>query len=295
MRSAATLRRPLRQRLRPGRVAAALAPSPRQRRWLLAALAAALVLGSLYMLWFRDSSFVRVEQVSIQGARGAEAARMREALAGAARDMTTLHVDRDALKRAAAGFSSVRRLEVSADFPHTLRITVIEHRPVAIALGDATRVPVGADGGVLRGLPTDGPLPTVRLSRPSRSARLEDAAALRLVRVAGGAPAALAHRLAEVGEKRGRGIVVRLRAGPELIFGDAGRVRAKWLAAARVLADPTARGASYVDVRLPERPAAGGLAAGGQPAAQAQLSPGALPTAPTPGTQAGGAPANPQP
>ena len=47
--------------------------------------------------------------------------------------------------------------------------------------------------------------------------------------------------------------------GPELIFGDASRVRAKWIAAARVLADPDAAGATYIDVRLPDRPAAGGL------------------------------------
>ena len=57
------------------------------------------------------------------------------------------------------------------------------------------------------------------------------------------------------------GIVVELRDGPELIFGDATRVRAKWIAAVRILADPEAAGASYIDVRLPGRPAAGGLPA----------------------------------
>ena len=40
-------------------------------------------------------------------------------------------------------------------------------------------------------------------------------------------------------------------------FGDAGAPHAKWLALARVLADPSSAGASYVDVRLPDRPAAG--------------------------------------
>ena len=52
-----------------------------------------------------------------------------------------------------------------------------------------------------------------------------------------------------------------MRDGPELIFGDATRARAKWIAATRVLADPEAEGASYIDVRLPGRPAAGGLPA----------------------------------
>jgi cell division protein FtsQ len=55
--------------------------------------------------------------------------------------------------------------------------------------------------------------------------------------------------------------VVELRDGPELIFGSAHRVRAKWIAATRVLADPESAGATYIDVTLPGRPAAGGLAA----------------------------------
>jgi hypothetical protein len=38
-------------------------------------------------------------------------------------------------------------------------------------------------------------------------------------------------------------------------------VRAKWAAAARVLADLEASGASYVDLRIPGRPAVGGLEA----------------------------------
>jgi hypothetical protein len=57
------------------------------------------------------------------------------------------------------------------------------------------------------------------------------------------------------------GLVVLLRDGPDLIFGDAFNTRAKWMAAARVLADKTAAGATYIDLRLPGRPAAGGLPA----------------------------------
>ena len=79
--------------------------------------------------------------------------------------------------------------------------------------------------------------------------------------MAGTAPPALRPRLDPI-EMRGQdGIVVQMRDGPELIFGDATRARAKWIAATRVLADPEAEGASYIDVRLPGRPAAGGLPA----------------------------------
>jgi len=54
---------------------------------------------------------------------------------------------------------------------------------------------------------------------------------------------------------------VHLRNGPRLIFGNDSRPFAKWAAAAAVLADPSSKGATYVDVRLPGRPVAGGLAA----------------------------------
>ncbi len=56
-----------------------------------------------------------------------------------------------------------------------------------------------------------------------------------------------------------RGLTAPLDAGPILYFGGADRLRAKWTAAARVLADRSSAGATYIDLRLPERPAAGGL------------------------------------
>jgi hypothetical protein len=79
--------------------------------------------------------------------------------------------------------------------------------------------------------------------------------------VAGGAPAVLRSRIANVTHRSNDGYVAELRDGPQLIFGPATRLRAKWAAAARVLADLEARGASYVDLRIPDRPAVGGLAA----------------------------------
>jgi cell division protein FtsQ len=61
---------------------------------------------------------------------------------------------------------------------------------------------------------------------------------------------------------------ITLRNGPLLEFGDDARARAKWIAAARVLGDPRSAGASYLDVRVPERPVAGRF---DDPAAQAPL------------------------
>jgi cell division protein FtsQ len=58
-----------------------------------------------------------------------------------------------------------------------------------------------------------------------------------------------------------RNLIALLHDGPKLYFGGGGRRVAKWSAAARLLADSAARGATYVDLRLPERPVAGGVAA----------------------------------
>jgi cell division protein FtsQ len=238
----------------------ALAPSPRaRRRFVIAALLAA-VLGAGYMLWLRDSGLVAVKEVEVTGLTGRDADRVRTALDGAARGMTTLHVDRDALEVAAAPFPVVRAIEVETDFPSGLRVTVIEHRPVAVLVSGERRIPVAGDGSVLSGLPTEGSLPEIHTAVAIPAAQLEPGATMDAARVAGGAPGVLVTRLDQVEREESRGLVVSVEDGPELIFGTAERLTAKWAAAVRVLADPDAAGAEYLDLRLPERPAAGGLA-----------------------------------
>lgn len=238
----------------------ALAPGVRRRRRLGVAALVAVVLGAGYMLWLRDSGLVAVEDVQVTGLTGRDAERVRTALDGAARGMTTLHVDRDALEAAAAAFPVIRAIEVEADFPSGLRITVIEHRPVAVLVSGEKRIPVAGDGSVLAELPTEGSLPEIHTGATIPASQLEPGFALDAARVAGGAPGALVGRLDQVERESDRGLVMSVEDGPDLIFGDTDRLTAKWAAAARVLADPGAAGAEYLDLRLPERPAAGGWA-----------------------------------
>jgi cell division protein FtsQ len=267
------------------RAAQLRSPSREMFRRIAAAAAALLLVLALYLLWFRDSGLVAVDRVSITGLTTENGPEMRRALTEAAADMTTLHVDEDRLRRAVAAYPIVERLEVSADFPSTLRIHVVERRPAAVVEAGGSRVVVSGDGSVLDGLRSAGALPVVRASaRPGD--RLRERRALRLVAVAGAAPEPLLRRLHDVGVEGGKGIVVHTRRGPDLIFGDLTRLHAKWTAAARVLADPKARGASYVDVRLPERPAAGGLPV-------ETLAPVAPAGAPAPATPAAPATAEP--
>lgn len=256
--------RPRRGRRRP-RVAAAvlrrLALTPRLRLRLALVLAACALGALAYLGWLRDSSLVAVERVTVTGLTTPDAARIEAALAVAAKDMTTLHVRAGELEEAVAAFPVVRAVEPDADFPHGLAIRVVEHRPVAaVAVPGGDRVAVAADGTVLPELPAER-LPHVAASSGVAGKRLGDAAARRLVAVLGAAPRPLLERVERIGVTRTRGIVIALRDGPELVFGDDSRARAKWTAAAAVLADSSSAGAAYVDVRLPERPAAGGVGA----------------------------------
>jgi cell division protein FtsQ len=217
------------------------------RGWLLAAagILAVLVAG---FFWLRESSLVAVNNVSITGASGPDAPRIESALRSVARDMTTLHVEQEELEQAVEGFPTVADLRLETDFPHGLRIEVIEREPVAIIAQGDHKMPVLAGGTVLRGATAPDDLPQIDEERPEN-----------VLRLLGAAPRPLLRR-ADRAFSGPKGLTVRMAEGPVIYFGGPQNLEAKWAAAARVLADPTAEGATYVDVRVPQRTAAGGLA-----------------------------------
>jgi cell division protein FtsQ len=233
---------------------------PAWRRRVAVVLAALVVLGALYWLWFRDSSFARVHDVQISGVSGPQARAIRSALEDAGLAQTTLHVSNADLRAAVADYPVVRSITAQGVFPHKLRVEVQLNMPVAILQTPSGRKPVAADGLLLPAVPVSSGLPVLRTQAALPGERVTSGAAFELVRVVGLAPDPLRARLESVGFEAGTGIVAKLTAGPDLIFGDASRMPAKWMAAARVLSAAGARGAAYIDLRLPERPAAGGLA-----------------------------------
>jgi cell division protein FtsQ len=235
--------------------------SPRLKRRLLALAALSLVLAGGFQFWLRDSSLVAVKEVKISGLTTKDAPRVTIALANAAQEMTTLHVDRERLDRVVEAYPVVRELKVTSDFPHGLRVEVVEHVAAAMAVSDSGQVPVAGDGTLLRGLPVEGRLPTIAVDGMLGGDRLREGDGLAAAAVAGAAPALLRRRIDNVSRRSDDGLVAELGDGPVLVFGSASQLRAKWAAAARVLADPDAKGASYIDLRIPGRPAAGGLPA----------------------------------
>jgi cell division protein FtsQ len=226
---------------------------------------AACVLGGGWF-WLRDARVVQVRDVFITGLSSSEAPSIRDALKAAALDMTTLHVREDQLRAAVAEFPSVAGVRADATFPHKLTIEVRERAAVAAIESGAGRVAAAGDGRVLRGLRVSD-LPTLRARSAPAGERVTDPRTLGALAVAGGAPPELRARIERL-VSGSRGLTLELHNGPDLVFGSGSDVARKWLAAVRVLADPSSQGATYLDLRVPERVAAGGLGPIDQQSAQ---------------------------
>src|SRR4029077_10945533 len=107
------------------------------------------VLGAMW-LWLRDSSLVAVRSVTVTGVDGRGAGQGRDARPAAARDMTPLHVKTGELRTAVDPYPTVLDVSTHADFPHGLRIAVRERNPIGAVVAGTQRVPVAADGTLMR-------------------------------------------------------------------------------------------------------------------------------------------------
>jgi hypothetical protein len=91
---------------------------------------------------------------------------------------------------------------------------------------------------------------------PAVGQRLRSSTLLEALAVLGAAPRALARRVARV-YNGPEGLTLEMKNGLLAYFGNGVLPHAKWFSLARVLADHSSAGASYVDVRVPDRAAAG--------------------------------------
>ncbi len=233
-------------------------PRPGGRFFIVLAVVAAVLVGG--WLWFRDSSLVAVKRVRVSGLNdGPDATQIRRALVAAAHDMTTLDVHLDRLRTAVAAYPVVKDLRVSTQFPHGMRITVVEQVPVAAVTIDGRQTAVAADGTLLLHVSpaTMAALPVVPVKALPGGTHLTEPDAVAAVEVLAAAPYAMLAKVAQVSSDPHHGLAVQLRSGPALYFGGPTRLAAKWDAAVAVLADPGSAGASYIDVTDPARPAAG--------------------------------------
>ena len=241
----------------------------RLRIALLAVVIAIPLLGGFWQL-LRHSSLTAVEHVQVRGlvaVHGADTAAIKTALTDAAHGMSTLAVSPAALRAAVASYPIVGTIRVHPSFPHGLRIEVVERPPVAALVVAGASTAVAADGVVLGPGFLSSSLPLVNSGKTVTSAdatttlppvggSVRGGALLGALAVLGAAPAPLARTVTHA-YSGPKGLTVVLHGGLSAYFGDATRPHAKWLSLVRVLVDSSSAGAAYIDVRLPERPAAG--------------------------------------
>jgi cell division protein FtsQ len=239
---------------RPRRRRAAGVRGRRVRSVVILATVIALLVGG--WLWLRDSSLVAVEHVTVTGQSGSDATQIRTALVAEARNMTTLDVRVGELQMAVAPYAVVKDLKVSTQFPHGMRIRVIEQVPVAVVVAPGRKIAVAGDGTLLRDVLPSSALPTISLPIAPGGTRLTGYL-LSEVAVARAAPSQLLSQISQVSVIAPHGLVAQLRNGPSIYFGDSNQLAAKWSAAVAVLADPGSAQTVYIDVTDPQRPAAG--------------------------------------
>jgi cell division protein FtsQ len=227
------------------------------RRRLLAAAVILLVIYGGYMLWFRDLSLFAINDVTVKGATTNER-EIRSAVEKVAGDMTTLHIKDDELRDAVARFPTVASVGASTSFPHGLEVTVTERLPVAFIQVSGQRTAVSADGYLLAGADFDAKaLPRIE-GAAAHGARLDDDAAAQAA-ILGATPGPLRnHITASTWDDQRGGVVVDLKNGPEVRFGDGSRAQDKWQAAVAVLSSNDRGSPSYLDVSVPDRPVSGG-------------------------------------
>jgi cell division protein FtsQ len=242
------------------------------RRRAVAAIAVAVVIALLLggaWLWLRDSSLVQVQHVTVSGESGPDAGQIRSALLAAARNMTTLHVHVDRLRAAVAPYPVVKDVRVSTQFPHGMRIRVIEQTPVGAVVVNGRATAVAGDDTLLHDVAATASLPVIPLRVPPGGSHVTDPDGRAAVALLAAAPHPLLARVSQVTTVAPHGLVAQIRGGPSIYFGDAALLRAKWIAASEVLGDPGSAGAVYIDVTDPQRPAAG---AGGNQSTSAASS-----------------------
>lgn len=232
---------------------------PRRLRSLhtLALVLVAVLVGWLGWTWYRGSSFVRVQRVTVTGLSGPDVPQIRAALRSAALQMTTLDMNIGRLEAAVSRYGYVRRLTVSAQGAHGVVIHVAEQVPVAVVqLGGQDQV-VDADGQLLPGATAHGALPVVPLASAPAGTSITAPGAHAAIATLAAAPYALLAHVQSATSSSTHGVVVQLRHGPVVYFGPATQLAPKWTAAVAVLQSQDSVGAAYIDVTDPARPAAG--------------------------------------
>jgi cell division protein FtsQ len=240
---------------------AAIARSRERRRRRMVMLIAALLivvsgLVAGYLFWFKDSSYVEINDLTVQGvATSTEEGKQIEGAVRLAMDqMTTLDVKQAALDEELSRFPRVESATIETKFPHSATVTVHERGDGSVFGSGSQALLIATDGTVL-GSPGDqvDSLPLIGVGDPPKSGHLEGRA-LNQALVLGAVPKEIQGSVVQSAYGPD-GVKVVMSNGMTLIFGDATEATQKWRAATAIIADPEVPSSSYVDLTVPRRPA----------------------------------------
>jgi cell division protein FtsQ len=210
----------------------------------------------------RQSSMFAIQRVEVRGADPATAEAVRRALEPLT-GRSLLALGGGEVARRAQALPSVVSAAYDRAFPHTLRVTVVEERPVAVLHRGNDLFLVSARARVVRALPQNA-LPGLPRIWVPRAVDVNIGATL------GGDPGAAVSALVPLrriqfalgvatAEATAGQLSLRLRTGLEIRLGDAHDLPLK-LTIARQVAPTIPPGAgTFLDVSVPDRPVAGAI------------------------------------
>lgn len=218
-----------------------------------------LVLGAGWLFLVPAIPWFKVDRTAVIGLKGdsREVTEIEAAVRQATIGLSTLRPDGDRLEQILSRFPRVADVRLETDFPDAATVEVKLREDGSIAEAKPDDLLVATDGRVLgkADRSRSGALPMLGAGPVSEEPgeRLEGEI-LDQALVAGAAPPEL-RSFVEVVETGDSGVEARLSDGSVLIFGDPSEARAKWAAAATVIADPELTGGiSAIDVSVPGRP-----------------------------------------
>ncbi len=220
----------------------------RRRRWLQLAVAVLLVAAAVagaWAVWF--SSWFAVTQVQVVGTHRLTVAEV-EAAARVPVGTPILRVDTAPVRRRVAALTDIATVVVTTQWPHTVRITVVEREPVAVVREPGGAFELVDRGGV--GLGTVDRRPT-GLALLSLDATTTDAATMSAAAtVAASLSPALVARVRWITATTPNSVVLALASGATVRWGDAtqGGIKSK------VLLALMKRSALVYDVSAPYAP-----------------------------------------
>ena len=231
-----------------------LVPSGRSLLVAFAVLGAVLVA----IVVARETPLFAVRDISVSGASPGVESQVRKALRDRS-GSSLVGLDLDDARSDVAALPTVAAVAFDRDYPHTLNVTVVAERPVAVVRQGADSFLVSGRGRVIARVERTA-APDLARIWVKRDVPLDPGALVvgdLLTAVGAVAPLAdLRFPSRVVSVTTADGLTLRLRSGLELRLGDMHDVDLKLAVAARVLRALPA-GSGYLDVSVPDRPVAG--------------------------------------